>query len=99
MVGEKRLEWIIGSKRSNFFSNKPDTPRGAMHMNINRKYRLSAAKQQNASRRFSPDSLKAIQPCRALFSGQTTQKVVIELAAFFGTLAHNRLWARRFALH
>ena len=67
-------------------------------MNVNRKYRLSAAKQQNASRRFRPDSLKAIQPCRALFDRQITQKVEIELAAFFGNLAHNRLEARRFGL-
>ncbi len=88
----------MGSISSHFFPNKPDTPRGAVHMNVNRKYRLSAAKQQNASRRFRPDSLKAVQPCGALFYGQTTQKVEIELAAFFGNLAHNRLEARRFGL-
>src|SRR5215472_398721 len=102
VVDRTRVMWKQGLQESmsvvscDFFADEAKATTDTMHVHVNRKYGLPAAKQQHASRGFRPDSLKTVQPRGALFYGEVAQEIKIEPATFCGDLTQNCLQTRRF---
>src|SRR5579863_2310038 len=65
-------------------------------MYIHRQQGLLATEQENASRGFRPNPLKAVQPCRRSLYRQFAEEIKAEVASLLSNLMHDRLQSGSF---